>query len=131
LVAAARRLRQENPDSKQIVILDEAVLEHLLQLHVCLSDPTIPEQDKKYARNVFPRVAAYAAAHDLVDDCERGKEYKMLTDDLVLPKRMAIRDVVDQIVKEQLQGQQNGAANGSQPIRSETNSTSSAAGSRR
>jgi phage FluMu protein Com len=33
--------------------------------------------------------------------------------------------------KEQNEGQQDGPANGSQPIRSETNSTSSAAGSRR
>ena len=131
LVSAATQLRRENPDSKQIVRLDQAVIEHLLRLSVCLSDPRIPEKDKAYARQVFPKVAAYAAAHDLASGFERGKEYDMLPGDLILPAQMMVRDLVDGIIESQALGQPEGGANGSQPIRSETNRTSPAAGSRR
>jgi hypothetical protein len=131
LVSAATHLRQENPESRQIVRLDQAVLEHLLRLHVCLSDPRIPEKDKAYAREVLPRVAAYTAAHDLASGFERGKEYDMLPGDLVLPAHMMVRDVVDGIIESSAPGQPAGGANGSQPSRSGTNSQSSAASSRR
>lgn len=99
LVSAATQLRRENPDLKQIIRLDQAVLEHLLRLHVCLSDPQISEKDKTYARNVYPKVVAYAAAHDLAAGFERGKVYDMLPGDILLPPHMAVRDIVDELVK--------------------------------
>lgn len=101
LVSAATQLRRENPESKQIIRLDQAVLEHLLRLYVCLSDPTIPEKDKNYVRSVFAKMVIYATAHDLAPGFERGKEYDMLPGDIVLPHHMAVRDVLDEIVQRQ------------------------------
>jgi hypothetical protein len=41
LVRSATRVRREHPDSKEIVLLDQAILEHLLRLHICLLDQEI------------------------------------------------------------------------------------------
>jgi hypothetical protein len=101
LVSAASQLRKENPDSKQIIRLHQAVLEHLLRLEICLNDPQIPDSDKKYARDVFPKVIAYAATNKIAVVFEPGKQYDMLPNDFVLPPHMAIRDVVDEIIRSQ------------------------------
>jgi hypothetical protein len=101
LVRSATRMRRDHPDSKEVVLLDQTILEHLLRLHICLLDPEIPDSHKSYARDVMPLVAAYAREHRIADAFQAGREYDMLPEDLVLPRRLAIRDLFEQIMEHQ------------------------------
>src|SRR5437870_12446704 len=51
VLSAAVMLRQENPNSKALGFLDEALRVDLLRLQVCLSDPGVTEKDKKFDRS--------------------------------------------------------------------------------
>jgi len=98
ICSALTKFRATTADPKVFYLLEQTLLEHLLRLHICLSDPRIPEADKKYARNVLPKIVTYAKAHDLAQGYQPGKTYEMLPHDLILPPEMAIRDVYDSII---------------------------------
>jgi hypothetical protein len=104
LVVGAQRIRRMYPDvsDSTMASVDQQIIEHLLRLYVCLSDPHISEKDKKYAREVLPAIVAYVAKYDIHDDGFRpGVEYDMLPGDFVLPPKMKIRDVLDELIKQQ------------------------------
>jgi hypothetical protein len=130
-VSAAVVLRQENPNSKALGFLDEAICFDLLRLKICLSDPDVPEKDKTFARHAFQKLTTYAALYDVAKGFKPGHVYPTPAGDLALPPRIAIRDAVEEVIAGQKMAQPDGPANGSQPIRSETNRTPLAAGSRR
>ena len=91
--------RITDPKSAYVHILEQTLLEHLLRLDICLADPRISESDKQYARDVMPKVIAYAKTYDIAYGYEAGKSYDMFPRDIVLPARMVIRDVFDSIIK--------------------------------
>jgi hypothetical protein len=105
LVVTATHFRKETPPpngreyKRGLLLLDGLILDDLLRLQICISDQHIPDKDKQYARDVFPKILAYATAHDIAAAYEPGHEYKMLPNDMILPKEMAIRDVFDKIAK--------------------------------
>ena len=99
VVTAAATLRQENPNSKALGALDEAVRMDILRLQVCLSDPGVPEKDKKFARTVYEKLVSYAKEHDVAVGYRSGHEYITLPDDIALPHRMVIRDAIDGAIK--------------------------------
>jgi hypothetical protein len=101
LVKGAERIRRGCPDVMAATIagVDQLIIEHALRLHVCLSDPRIPEKDKKYARDVLPLVVEYIVTNKVGMGAKAGKEYKMLPDDFMFPPKMRIRDVLDELVQ--------------------------------
>jgi hypothetical protein len=85
-------------NSNCIGSLEQNLLEDLLRLKISLEDPSISDADKKYARDVMPKVLAYARIHDIAKGYKSGKVYEMLPDDIVLPNTMKIRDIYEQII---------------------------------
>jgi hypothetical protein len=102
VVSAATALREENPNSKALGFLDEAVRVDLLRLQVCLADPAVPEKDKTFARGVYQKLVSYAAQHDVAVGYQPGHVYTNVPfDDIALPHEMVIRDAIDEAIKHQ------------------------------
>ena len=101
LVKGAERIRRGYPDvtAARMAGVDQIIIEHALRLHICLSDPSIPEKDKSYGRNVLPLVVGYIATNDVGRGFEAGKEYEMLPQDFMFPPKMKIRDVLDELIQ--------------------------------
>lgn len=99
LVDAAVTLRNEKTDSKALRLIDEAIRVDILRFQVCLADPTVPENDKKFARTVYQKLVSYASEHDVAVGYERGKKYEVLPNDVVLPDEMVVRDAIDQAIQ--------------------------------
>ncbi len=101
LVKGAERIRRAKTDGTtgSLLGVDQLIIEHALRLHICLSDPNIPEKDKSYARKVMPIVVSYIATNNSGTGYERGKEYDLLPGDFLLPSRMKVRDVLDELIQ--------------------------------
>jgi len=95
LVSAAEQLRQENPNSKALGWLDQALRVDLLRFQVCLADPAVPAKDKVFARGVYQRLQSYASKHDVAVGYEPGHAYIVVPDDVALPDRVYVRDVIN------------------------------------
>ena len=98
LIHAAETLRQENPNSKALGWLDEALRVDLLRFQVCLADPAVPAKDKVFARGVYQQLLSYASKHDVAAGYEPGHEYIVVPDDVALPDRMNVRDIINNAV---------------------------------
>jgi hypothetical protein len=98
LVQAAETLRHENPNSKALGWLDQALRVDLLRFQVCLADPAVPAKDKVFARGVYQQVLAYARKHDVAVGYEPGHEYIVVPQDVALPDRMHVRDIVNSAI---------------------------------
>jgi len=101
LVNAAVALRNENPDSKALGWLDEALRVDILRFQVCLADPGVPEKDKTFARTVYQKLISYASEHDVTVGYELGHLYTVLPNDVALPRQMVVRDAIDQAIQNQ------------------------------
>jgi len=103
LVKSAEKTRRANPDVEAgtTALLDQLIIEDALRLDICLSDPHVSEKDKSYARKVLPLVVAYIATNSVGSGFQPGVEYEMLPDDFMFPQRMKIRDVLDELIRDQ------------------------------
>jgi hypothetical protein len=102
LVVGANRIRRDYPDvtASGMAPVEQLIVEHALRLHICLSDPHIPEKDKAYGRNVLPLAVGYIATNHVGMGFEIGKEYEMLPGDFMFPSKMKIRDVIDELIRD-------------------------------
>lgn len=98
LINAAAILRQENTNSKALGWLDEALRVDLLRFQVCLEDPGVPEEDKKFARGVYQQLLAYARAHDVAVGYQPAHEYIVVSGDVALSHKMFVRDAIDRAI---------------------------------
>ena len=109
LVKGAERIRRDCPNVAAATIagVDQLIMEHALRLHLCLSDTRVSERDKRYARDVLPLVVAYIATNNVGMSAKARKEYEMLPDDFIFPRKIKIRDVLDELIQKRKQVTQN------------------------
>jgi hypothetical protein len=103
LLKSAEKIRRDDPavSSRTMAPLDQLIIEDALRLHICLSDPHIPEKDKSYGRNVLPSVVTYIATNHVGAGFKSGVDYDMLPNDSIFPPQMKIRDVLDELILDQ------------------------------